>query len=70
MLCTRCIGGRVLDTYAYQGGGAQLRKLGVILGGHLPGQKARIKLMILLGQGLKNEKIKQAFECLEYGCSK
>ena len=70
ILCTRCIGGRVLDTYAYQGGGAQLRKLGVILGGHLPGQKARIKLMILLGQGLKVSQIKQAFEHIEYSCTK
>jgi L-asparaginase len=69
ILCTRCIGGRVLDTYAYQGGGAQLRKFGVILGGHLPGQKARIKLMILLGQGLKTQPIKEAFEGQEYGCN-
>ncbi len=70
ILCSRCIGGRVLDTYAYQGGGAQLRKLGVILGGHLPGQKARIKLMILLGRGMKTSEIKKAFECIEYACSK
>jgi L-asparaginase len=68
ILCSRCIGGRVLDTYAYLGGGAQLRNLGVILGGHLPGQKARIKLMILLGRGMKLPQIKKAFECLEYGC--
>ena len=68
ILCSRCIGGRVLDTYAYEGGGRQLRKLGVILGGHLPGQKARIKLMILLGQGMGMAKVKAAFECREYSC--
>jgi L-asparaginase len=67
ILCSRCIGGRVLDTYAYEGGGRQLRKLGVILGGHLPGQKARIKLMILLGQGMDAMRVKRAFECHEYG---
>ncbi len=66
VLCSRCLGGRVLDTYAYPGGGRQLRRLGVILGGHLPGQKARIKLMVLLGMGWDRERIKQAFERNEY----
>ncbi|HTY09319.1 MAG TPA: asparaginase [Candidatus Edwardsbacteria bacterium] len=70
ILCSRCIGGRVLDTYAYEGGGHQLRKLGVILGGLLPGQKARIKLMILLGQGMAVPRIKRAFECREYSCDR
>jgi len=67
VLCSRCLGGRVLDTYAYPGGGRQLRRMGVILGGHLPGQKARIKLMVLLGMGMKAGAIKKAFECREYG---
>ena len=66
ILCSRCIGGRVLDTYAYEGGGHGLRQLGVILGGLLPGQKARIKLMILLGQGLDVKRVMRAFECREY----
>lgn len=69
VLCSRCIGGRVLGTYAYPGGGAQLIKKGVILGGHLPGQKARIKLMILLGKGLSIQQIKKDFECREYFCA-
>lgn len=68
VLCSRCIGGRVLDEYAYEGGGRQLRRMGVILGGHLPGHKARIKLMVLLGMGMKTPAIKQAFERREYGC--
>jgi L-asparaginase len=67
VLCSRCIGGRVLDAYAYEGGGSQLRRMGVILGGHLPGQKARIKLMVLLGRGMGAEGIRRAFECREYG---
>jgi len=66
VLCSRCIGGRVLDTYAYEGGGRRLRELGVILGGHLPGQKARIKLMVLLGMGMDRSRIKHAFEFREY----
>lgn len=68
ILCSRCIGGRVLDAYAYEGGGRQLRMMGVILGGHLPGQKARIKLMVLLGMGMNTSHIKDAFEGREYVC--
>ena len=49
VLSTRCHHGRVLDTYAYEGGGRDLRKLGVWFCGRLPGHKARIKLMVALG---------------------
>ncbi|NLY77968.1 MAG: asparaginase [Tissierellia bacterium] len=48
VLVSRCPTGRVLDTYGYEGGGKHLKDLGVILGGSLPGQKARIKLMLVL----------------------
>lgn len=48
VMVSRCPTGRVLDTYGYEGGGRQLRTMGVILGGDLPGQKARIKLMLAL----------------------
>lgn len=48
VMVSRCPTGRVLDTYGYQGGGRQLRNLKVIFGGDLPGQKARIKLMLAL----------------------
>lgn len=68
VLCSRCLGGRVLDAYAYEGGGRQLRRMGVILGGHLPGQKARIKLMVLLGMGMDAGRIKDEFERREYAC--
>jgi L-asparaginase len=46
---TRCHHGRVLDTYAYEGSGRDLRKLGAWFCGRLPGHKARIKLMLALG---------------------
>ena len=49
VMVSRCPTGRVLDTYGYEGGGRNLRDMGVIFGGNLPGQKARIKLMLILG---------------------
>jgi L-asparaginase len=49
VIVSRCLRGRVLDTYGYSGGGHELRKMGAILGGYLSGQKARIKLMLALG---------------------
>ena len=49
VLVSRCAEGRVSAAYGYEGGGLQLRELGVILGGELPGPKARIKLMAALG---------------------
>ena len=62
VLVSRCPRGRVLDTYAYYGGGRMLRELGVIFGENLPGHKARIKLMLALGSTDNYEKIKQIFE--------
>ena len=49
VITSRCPRGRVLDTYAYEGAGKQLKRWGAILGGLLPSHKARIKLMLLLG---------------------
>jgi L-asparaginase len=54
--------GRVLDSYGYAGGGKELRDMGVILGNNLPGQKARIKLMLALGQTNDYKLIKDIFE--------
>lgn len=62
VMVSRCNTGRVLYTYGYEGGGKQLRDIGVIFGGNLPGQKARIKLMVILGYTNKMEKIKELFE--------
>lgn len=50
VIVSRCYEGRVLDSYGYEGGGKHLRKLGVIFGDNLPGQKARIKLMLALSK--------------------
>jgi L-asparaginase len=50
VLASRCPTGRVLDTYAYEGSGRDLRRRGVIFGGSMNGQKARIRLMLALGR--------------------
>ena len=62
ILVSRCHTGRVLDTYGYLGGGKTLRDSGVIFGYNLPGQKARIKLMLALSVTDNMNKIKDIFE--------
>ncbi|MCY6356744.1 asparaginase [Clostridium sp. ZS2-4] len=62
VIVSRCFGGRVLDSYGYEGGGKQLRNMGVIFGGTLPGQKARIKLMLCLGKYSDLNETKKVFE--------
>lgn len=62
VIVSRCYEGRVLDSYGYHGGGKELRNLGVILGDNLPGQKARIKLMLALGTTSDLKEIKKIFE--------
>lgn len=62
VIVSRCSRGRVLDSYGYEGGGRQLREKGVILGDTLSGQKARIKLMVILGITNKLDEIRKLFE--------
>jgi len=62
VITSRCPRGRVLDTYAYEGAGRQLRKMGAILGGMLTSASARIKLMLELGGGWSVEQIRTSFE--------
>jgi L-asparaginase len=66
ILVSRCFQGRVLDSYGYPGGGKVLRDLGVIFGDNLPGQKARIKLMVALGKTNDLTEIKNIFESGRY----
>ena len=49
VVASRSSRGRVLDTYAYEGGGHQLREMGCIFADHMTGQQARIELMLALG---------------------
>lgn len=66
VMVSRCPTGRVLDTYGYEGAGRNLKNMGVILGGHLPGQKARIKLMLALGVTSDLNEIKDIIENNQY----
>ena len=61
VITSRCPRGRVLDTYAYEGAGKQLKRRGAILGGLLPSHKARIKLMLLLGAERTLDEIRASF---------
>ncbi len=62
VIVSRCAKGRVLDSYGYEGGGRMLRKMGIILGDNMSGQKARIKLMLVLGMTNNLEVVRQIFE--------
>jgi len=62
VIVSRCFKGRVLDSYGYPGGGKELRNAGVIFGDSLPGQKARIKLMLALSITSNMNKIQCMFE--------
>ncbi len=61
VLTTRCYEGTVKGVYDYKGSAAQLEKLGVILGNDLPGQKARIKLILALNNHMSSKEIKALF---------
>lgn len=62
VLTSRCYQGRVLDSYGYHGGGKELRNLGIIMADILPGQKARIKLILALSNTKDLSKVKEIFE--------
>lgn len=62
VLVSRCLTGRVYDSYGYLGSGRDLKNIGCIFGGDLSGQKARIKLMLALGKTNDSERIKDYFE--------
>lgn len=49
VITSRSLRGRVLDTYAYLGGGHELREMGAIFADHMTGQQARIELMLAIG---------------------
>ena len=67
VVTSRSLRGRVLDTYAYAGGGHELREMGVIFADHLTGQQARIELMLSLGvHGENTEAVRAAIEWGRY----
>ena len=67
VVTSRSLRGRVLDTYAYDGGGHELREMGVIFADHLTGQQARIELMLALGVcGGDVERVRETVESGRY----
>jgi L-asparaginase len=61
VLVSRCFNGIAQDTYGYEGGGKQLKELGVIFSNGLNGQKARLKLLIMLDTTNNFKRIEEAF---------
>lgn len=64
ILVSRCYQGVVQPTYGYDGGGKQLKQLGVIFARGLSGPKARIRLLIELEKTNNYSKLKELFETL------
>ncbi len=62
VLVSRCFNGIAEPVYAYDGGGVQLAKKGVMFVKELNAQKARIKLLIALNAGLKGPELKEYIE--------
>ncbi|KAB7708890.1 asparaginase [Bacillus aerolatus] len=62
VLVSRCFNGIVQDIYGYEGGGKQLKELGVIFSNGLNGQKARLKLLIALSSANAPANLEKVFE--------
>ncbi|MFT4413122.1 asparaginase [Fredinandcohnia humi] len=61
VLVSRCFNGYVQDVYSYEGGGRQLKELGVIFSNGLNGQKARIKLLVALEKTNNHQELQEMF---------
>ena len=61
LITSRCPKGRVLDSYGYEGGGHQLKNIGCIFTKNINSQKARIRLMLVLGITSDISEIKNYF---------
>lgn len=67
VVASRSSRGRVLDTYAYEGGGHQLREMGCIFADHMTGQQARIELVLALGvHGRDVQRVRDTVEAGRY----
>ena len=61
-LVSRCFNGIAEPVYAYEGGGVQLHQAGIFFVKELNAQKARIKLLIALNAGLKDQELRDYME--------
>ncbi len=67
VIASRSHRGRVLDTYAYEGGGHQLREMGAVFADVLTGPQARIDLMLALGvHGDDLDRVRRTIEAGRY----
>jgi L-asparaginase len=62
VLVSRSFRGIVQPTYAYEGGGKQLKELGIIFSNGLTGPKARLKLLIALENTTDQKILQEIFE--------
>ena len=61
VIVSRCSTGRVLDTYAYEGGGKHLTSIGCILGHNYNSLKARLLLMLAISNDYVHDDIAKLF---------
>jgi L-asparaginase len=62
VLVSRCFNGQVQDVYDYDGGGRQLKEMGMVFSNGLNGQKARLKLIVTLQQTRDFQQLQHLFE--------
>ncbi|MDQ0271105.1 asparaginase [Cytobacillus purgationiresistens] len=62
VLVSRCFNGIAQDIYGYDGGGKQLKEMGLFFSNGLNGQKARIKLLIGLASNKNWDEIEAMFQ--------
>lgn len=58
---TRCVTGSMWDMYGYEGAFRDLQRRGLLFAHDLPGHKARLKLMLGLGNALPRERLATYF---------
>lgn len=59
VIASRCQAGGIYDPYGYPGAYRDLSSAGVLFAHHLNGQKARIRLMVLLGSGAQGRELER-----------
>lgn len=62
VLTTRVPSGSVMQEYSYEGSALSMKESGIILGGDLSGWKARLLLVLALGEINENERLQEIFE--------
>ncbi|MEA3284561.1 MAG: asparaginase [Synergistota bacterium] len=63
LLTSRCSAGRVVDRYCFEGSASRLFEMGVLNGGDLSPEKARLKLSVAIGAGLSGADLQDYIFC-------